>query len=109
MTSSPIEKDVTFEIDEQFPVEGVPSSYNAQDYARVVPDEPFPMFDENNLIVEALLRQGLLLEIPLQPLCEFGWDGPCPIAAKRDVKQAEPINPAMQGLKKLLHEEGDNT
>ena len=78
--SSPLEIDITFEIDEQFPVEGTPSSFAAQDYARVAPDEPFEMFEENNLIVEALLRQGLLLSIPFQTLCDKGWDEPCPIA-----------------------------
>lgn len=78
--SEPLEVDVDFEIDEQFPVEGIPSSYNSGDFARVAADEPFEMFEGNNLIVENLLRQGLLVEIPLQPLCKFGWDGDCPIA-----------------------------
>src|SRR5687768_18502873 len=59
--SEPLEVDIDFELDEQFPVEGTPSSYNTQDFARVAPDEPYEMFDENNLIVEVLLRQGLLL------------------------------------------------
>lgn len=103
--SAPIEQDVSFDIDEQFPVEGVPSSYNAQDYARMAADEPFPMFEENNLIVEALLRQALLLELPIQPLCEFGWDGPCPIAAAMAVQMPQQANPALQGLRRLLKEE----
>jgi len=67
--TGPLEVDVTFELDEQFPVEGTPSSLNAQDYARVVPDEPFTLFEENSLIVEQLLRQGLLLSLPVQALC----------------------------------------
>lgn len=80
--SGPIETDVQFEIDEQFPVEGVPSALSAQDFARVVPDEPFPLFEGNTLMVENLLRQGLLLAIPAQSLCSYGWDGPCPVAAE---------------------------
>lgn len=83
--TAPLEVDLAFEIDEQFPVEGVPSSLNSQDYARVVADEPYALFEGNHLIVEALLRQALLLAIPLQPLCEFGWDGPCPVAASRNL------------------------
>lgn len=76
----PIEVDLKFPIEEQFAVEGVPSSYGAQDFARVVADEPFELFEGNNLLVENLIRQSMLVEVPLQPLCEFGWDGDCPIA-----------------------------
>ncbi|MFN3728312.1 MAG: YceD family protein [Fimbriimonadaceae bacterium] len=78
--SYPIEVPIEFEIEEQFPVEGIPSSYGAQDYARVVPDEPEKMFEGNSLIVTPFLRQGLLLSLPTQPLCSFGWEGPCPHA-----------------------------
>ncbi len=103
--SSAIEKDIEFEIDEQFPVEGVPSSYGAQDFARVAADEPFEMFEENNLIVEALIRQGLLLEMPMQPLCEFGWDGPCPIAAAIEAAKPQAVDPRLKGLTSLIKEE----
>lgn len=81
--SGPLEKDIEFDVDEQFPVEGVPSSLSPQDIARVVPDEPFELFEGNSLIVENLLRQALLLSVPMQPLCEFGWDGACPVAVAR--------------------------
>lgn len=81
--SGPLEVDVDFEVDEQFPVEGTPSSLNPQDYARVVSDEPYPLFEGNSLIVEQLLRQALLLSMPMQSLCEFGWEGKCPIAEAR--------------------------
>ena len=72
--SGPIEQDIEFILEEEFPVVGTPSSYNPQDYAKVAPEEPYELFEENNLIVEALLRQGLILAMPMQPLCEFGWD-----------------------------------
>jgi uncharacterized protein len=109
--TGPLEVDVKFEIDEQFPVEGVPSSLSSQDYARVAPDEPFELFDGNSLIVEQLLRQGLLLSMPMQPLCEFGWDGPCPVAAERDATKPDAANgrPEFQNLSNLLKPEEDAT
>jgi uncharacterized metal-binding protein YceD (DUF177 family) len=88
--TGPLEVDIAFELDEQFPVEGTPSSLNAQDYARVVPDEPFTLFEENSLIVEQLLRQGLLLSLPVQALCEHGWEGDCPQATERSIRTAAP-------------------
>lgn len=106
--SGPIETDVTFEIDEQFPVAGVPSSFGAQDFARVVADEPFEMFEENSLIVETLLRQGLLLAMPMQALCEHGWDGQCPVAAAQKTAGVEMKGrPEFSKLSSLLHQEGD--
>lgn len=80
-----LSRDHEFVMDEQFQVEGVPSSYQSGDYARVVPDEPYPLFEGNNLVLDAFVRQGLLVTMPYQPLCEYGWDGPCPIAAERGV------------------------
>jgi uncharacterized protein len=87
---APIEVGISFDIEEQFPVEGVPSSLGAQDFARVAPDEPFEMFEGNNLMVEVLLRQGLHLSMPMQALCRFGWDGPCPVAEGRGVPPQTP-------------------
>ncbi|HVT12861.1 MAG TPA: YceD family protein [Fimbriimonadaceae bacterium] len=107
--TAPLEKDLQFEIDEQFPVEGIPSSLSQHDFARVVPDEPYALFEENNLIVEALLRQALLLAIPMQPLCEYGWDGPCPVAAQRGVGKVAPAfgHPEMSKLSEFLRPEAD--
>jgi uncharacterized protein len=107
--SGPLEIDIEFDIDEQFPVEGVPSSLSAQDFARVVPDEPFELFDGNCLMVENLIRQGLLLSMPLSPLCEFGWEGDCPVAKARGVGRIETSSrrPEFEGLAKLLHLEDD--
>ena len=87
--SEPLELDVTFDMDEQFDVEGVPASFGTQGFAKVVSDEPTPLFEENHLIVEALVRQGLLLAMPVQPLCAFGWDGPCPRAKAVQERAAE--------------------
>ena len=104
---APLENELEFEIDEQFSVEGVPSSLSQQDFARVVSDEPYELFDGNSLIVEALLRQALLLSVPIQPLCEFGWDGPCPVAAARAINSRPPEEGRreLKQLSKFLHPE----
>src|SRR3954462_7027231 len=50
--SEPLEIDLEFELDEHFPVGGVPISVGPQISPRAAPEEPFQLFDENNLIVE---------------------------------------------------------
>lgn len=101
--SEPVEVDITFDIEEQFPVVGIPSSYGSGDFAKVAADEPFELFEENNLIVENLLRQGLLMDIPIQPLCEFGWDGECPIAkAKGGAPTVQSGRPEFEKLANLI-------
>ncbi len=103
----PLENPVEFEIEEQFAVEGVPSSYSATDFAKVVEDEPYPMFTGNELMVEQLLRQGLLLNLPIQSLCSFGWEGDCPLAAERGSrKQSDPSGP-LGPLADFLRKEED--
>jgi uncharacterized protein len=106
--TGPVESDIEFAVDEQFPVEGVPSSFSSQDFARVAPDEPFEMFDGNSLMVENLLRQAFHLALPMQPLCPFGWEGKCPQAESRgiDNKPLEPEHP-LESLSKFLHEEDE--
>ena len=100
---SPLELDIEFELDEQFNVEGIPSSWNPSDSAKVVSDEPYPLFEGNFLIVEQLIRQGFHLNLPVQPICEFGWDGPCPIAEARALIHTDAAEgrPEFQGLKHL--------
>ena len=108
--TGPLETDVKFEIDEQFPVEGTPSSLDPKDFARISADEPFPIFEGNQLIVENLLRQALLLAVPVQPLCSYGWDGPCPQAAERGVAAPPPDNVRHEfdALQNLLRPEGES-
>ncbi len=90
--AGPLPCEISFTIAEQVPVEGVPSSYGTQDFAKVAPDEPFELFEENNLIVEALIREALLVSLPMQPLCEHGWDGKCPVAEALGIAQTEKLN-----------------
>jgi uncharacterized metal-binding protein YceD (DUF177 family) len=86
---SPIEVPIQFEVDEQFPVEGVAACYGLNDQARIVADEPFPLFEGNGLLTDAFLRQELLVAAPIQPLCQYGWDGPCPNASFVRLSKAE--------------------
>lgn len=98
--TKPIEINIDFEVDEQFPVEGVPSSLSAQDFAKVVPDEPYELFEGNSLMVEQLLRQAFHLSMPIQPLCAI----PCvePPAASKEAKETK-----LKGLEQFRHDEAD--
>ncbi len=105
--TGPIEVDVEFRMEEQFPVEGTPSCWAHDDYARVVPDdEPYPLFDGNKMMVENLLRQGLWVNMPIQPLCEHAWDGDCPIAKQMGAAAERKLGP-LADIKKLT--EGDKS
>ncbi len=100
---APLEQDVEFELDEQFAVEGTPSSLSSQDVAKIAADEPYEIFEGNNLLVEALLRQGLLLSLPIQALCTHGWEEECPEATARGAARiASDARPEFDGLKNLL-------
>lgn len=103
----PLEQDVAFELEEDFPVEGVPSMYAQDDHAKVVADEPYPLFHENSLIVETLLHQALIVNLPQAPLCAFGWDGDCPEATKRGASPSSEASGKLSGLSKLLEPEGE--
>lgn len=104
--TNPIEAAVEFDLEEQFPVEGVPSSFSNQDMARVVDDEPYPLFEGNFLRVEDLLRQNLLLAIPLTLDCQEATGSPCPedIVAKLN-EAVDTGRPEFQGLAHLLDPE----
>ncbi len=90
-----IEQPIDFVMEEEFTVDGIPSIYASDDYARVRNDEEEPLFHENSLIVESLLRQGLLLNLPVQPLCSAGWDGPCDIAESQHLPSVKPAGGTM--------------
>lgn len=105
--AEPIESEVEFELSEQFPVEGVASSYSHTDFARVAPDEPYALFEGNSLIVQNLLREDLIVALPVQPLCQYGWDGDCPIAKSRGAGPIPRLQGGrMEGLRPLLGETG---
>ena len=99
---SPLECDLVFSMEDHFPVDGTASCYGTGDFARVEPEEDFPLFEGNSLICDAYLRQGVLINLPGQPLCKFGWDGACPNAVRTASAPLDTGHPAMQGLRKLL-------
>ena len=96
----PIEVDLAFEVDEQFPVEGVPSSLSDRDFAKVAPDEPYEMFEGNSLMVEQLLRQAFHLSLPIQPLCAEGCEEPILPSGNDDDHK-------LSGLAQFRHDEAD--
>ena len=105
--ATPIEKDIEFEMDDEFEIEGVPSAYNSEGgYAQVIQDEPFQLFDKNALMKDTYLRQGLLVSIPFQPLCTEGWEAPCPNAPSTTTnEESKSGHPAMMALEKFRTEE----
>ncbi|MCH7904237.1 MAG: DUF177 domain-containing protein [Armatimonadetes bacterium] len=100
---APLETDLDFEMEDHIVVEGTPSCYGTGDFARVEPEEDFPIFDGNSLICDAYVRQGVLINLPGQPLCKFGWDGACPHALRTESARPDTGHPGMQNLGKLLH------
>lgn len=103
--ATPLEVDIQFEIDEQFQVVGVPSALSHEGFAKVEADEPYPLFEGNNLMVESLLRQNLLLNYPVQPMCTGGWEGECPSTSGLPSKKPEAIRMEFEKLKGLVNEE----
>ncbi len=65
----PLEVDLQFDMEDDFVVEGLASSYAREGFAKVVDDEPYPLFKDNALIRDEYLRQGLILNLPMQPEC----------------------------------------
>ena len=101
---SPLEVVLDFDMEDNFEVEGIPSSYASNSFAKVVTDEPYPLFKDNSLIRDTYVRQGLWINLPTQPLCEHGWDGPCPNAGPENAHDAGG-NPAFRALKGLASED----
>lgn len=102
--SEPLEQEISFTMEDDFGIEGVPSSYASDGYAEIVSDEPSPLFKGNKLNPDLYARQGLLINIPPQPLCSYGWDGPCPNAKFHESKSAGG-HPAMRQLEQFRHED----
>lgn len=98
----PIELQFEFTMNDEFDVEGVPSCYGSDGYAEVVQDEPLPIFKKNALILDSYVRQGLLINMPAQPLCSGNWETPCPHQSEShtDALNAKG-HPAMMQLEKF--------
>lgn len=65
------------------------------------PEEQEPLFQDNNLIVENLLRQLVVSNMPMQNLCSYGWEGDCPHAFKMS-QEIEDVKNRFASLKSLV-------
>ena len=74
----PIEAEFDFDSEDWFEVDGVPSMYATDGHAKIVSDEPTPIFKNNTLLRDAYIRQEVWVNLPTQPLCAYGWEGTCP-------------------------------
>jgi len=101
----PIEQQIEFKVSDEFQVEGTPAGFGTGEYAKVVEEEDYPLFEQNSLMCDPYLRQGLLVNLPAQPLCEYGWEGSCPNAKDELYESKQEGHPAMQKLKGLLSSE----
>ncbi len=90
----PLEIDHVFEMDDDFLVDGVPSSWSHDSFAKVAPeDEPVPLFQENRLYRDRYIRQGFILSLPLQPTCDQVLKKECTY----DEVQTALLNPPASG------------
>ena len=103
----PLNQKVNFSMADEFLVEGIPSGYGTGDFAVVVEEEDFPLFTKNAIDIDAYVRQGLLVNLPIQPLCEFGWEGDCPNASKKTEGESTEGHPALQRLREMVVPEED--
>lgn len=102
---SPLELEVRFIMEDEFQVEGTPSSFAHDGFAKVVSDEPEAIFQGNSLIRDAYVRQGLLLNLPIQPLCSGSWDIPCPQSEASVKNEHAAGHPSFQLLSELIDQE----
>lgn len=97
-----LESGFKFDVEEEFDIEGIPSGYGTGGMAYVVPtpEEQEPLFQENNLLVENLLRQLVISNMPMQNLCSYGWEGNCPHAfkAKEDIDEVKSKFAALKSI-----------
>lgn len=68
---------VGFELHEEFPLQGIPSGVSSAGFATVEDKDSFPVFEGNLLHADDLLRQYLLLELPMAPVCREDCKGLC--------------------------------
>jgi uncharacterized protein len=96
---APVQIDVAFELEENFPVVGTPAGFGGNSFAHVEVDEPFPLFQGNSLVWEELIRQNLMVSLPTHVLCKPD----CPGIEGRDENEEHGI-PAFADISKHLHD-----
>jgi uncharacterized protein len=90
----PVMAEIAFEMEDDFAVEGLPSAYAKDGFAKVVDDEPFPLFHENSLIRDAYVRQGVILNLPLRSECPPAEAEACAAISQEPELEEEPQGPA---------------
>ncbi|MCH7944817.1 MAG: hypothetical protein IIC73_02205 [Armatimonadetes bacterium] len=98
----PLTKEVEFQMSDEFMVEGTPGGFGTGGQAVVQVEDGLALFKHNSLICDNYVRQGLIVNLPQQPLCEHGWDGPCPNAERLARPDRKDGHPALQRLRDLL-------
>lgn len=103
---------IDFEIHEEFPLVGTPAGLNPQGFATVEDRDSFPVFEGNWLNADELLRQYLILELPIAPVCRPDCKGLCPTCGQnRNEREcscpARKGHPAFEALARAWYSEED--
>jgi len=70
---------VWFDIEEELPLEGHPwVSEEIEEEEALLEEEREPLFVDNVFDLDEYLRQSILVNVPIKPLCEPGCKGLCP-------------------------------
>lgn len=71
---------VTSTIEEELPIEGVPwaPEVGEEEEDRLPEEEADPLFADNIFDLDEYLRQSILVNVPIKPLCEEDCKGLCP-------------------------------
>lgn len=94
----PVVVDLEFDVNEEFAVSGIPTSIAKNSHAQIKTENEFaPLFEDNSLIYEELLRQNLWLNLPSRPLCRSD----CPGLPELETL-SEPIHPEFEEIYEIL-------
>lgn len=75
--------DVEAPIEESFQIHGaVPEMVDDQEIEELLEDETAPLFQDNVLDLTELLRQSILLLVPIKPICSEDCGGLCPTCGR---------------------------
>lgn len=70
-------------IEEELRLAGItPEVDDEQEYEELLPEEQEPLFEDNVLDLTDLLRQNILIAVPIKPVCSEQCKGLCPHCGK---------------------------
>lgn len=69
---------ISFKAQDEFILEGTPAAHSHHSNAKVIDDEPYPLFEGNALLLDEFVHQHLVLNLPTKPLCQEACEGLCP-------------------------------